>query len=80
MIKPFDDRNSPRDHVITALVTLGEGYHNFHHEVSNHSCPSLYLIFNSPKVSFGLPERHRVVAVRPNQMVHLGMEADRPSL
>ncbi|KAH0128660.1 fatty acid desaturase, partial [Aureobasidium melanogenum] len=28
----FDDRNSPRDHVITALVTLGEGYHNFHHE------------------------------------------------
>jgi len=26
------DRNSPRDHVITALVTLGEGYHNFHHE------------------------------------------------
>jgi stearoyl-CoA desaturase (delta-9 desaturase) len=25
--QPFDDRNSPRDHVITALVTLGEGYH-----------------------------------------------------
>lgn len=32
--QPFDDRNSPRDHVVTALVTLGEGYHNFHHEVS----------------------------------------------
>merc|ERR1712137_1281292 len=30
--QPFDDRNSPRDHAITALVTLGEGYHNFHHE------------------------------------------------
>ncbi|KAL6237153.1 hypothetical protein BDW75DRAFT_238611 [Aspergillus navahoensis] len=30
--QPFDDRNSPRDHVITALVTFGEGYHNFHHE------------------------------------------------
>ncbi|KAK4231271.1 putative acyl-CoA desaturase [Podospora fimiseda] len=30
--QPFDDRNSPRDHVITAFVTLGEGYHNFHHE------------------------------------------------
>ncbi|KAH0259568.1 putative delta-9 desaturase, partial [Aureobasidium melanogenum] len=30
--QPFDDRNSPRDHVITAIVTLGEGYHNFHHE------------------------------------------------
>lgn len=30
--QPFDDRHSPRDHVITALLTLGEGYHNFHHE------------------------------------------------
>ncbi|KAI0478796.1 delta-9 acyl-CoA desaturase [Xylariaceae sp. FL0804] len=30
--QPFDDRNSPRDHLFTALVTLGEGYHNFHHE------------------------------------------------
>ena len=30
--QPFDDRNSPRDHVLTAIVTLGEGYHNFHHE------------------------------------------------
>ena len=30
--QPFDDRNSPRDHIFTALVTLGEGYHNFHHE------------------------------------------------
>ncbi|RSL79273.1 Acyl-CoA desaturase [Fusarium floridanum] len=30
--QPFDDRRSPRDHFITALITLGEGYHNFHHE------------------------------------------------
>ncbi|KAI9839271.1 MAG: stearoyl-CoA 9-desaturase [Sarea resinae] len=30
--QPFDDRNSPRDHVLTAFFTLGEGYHNFHHE------------------------------------------------
>ena len=30
--QPFDDRNSPRDHVLTALITMGEGYHNFHHE------------------------------------------------
>jgi stearoyl-CoA desaturase (delta-9 desaturase) len=29
---PFDDKHSPRDHFITALITLGEGYHNFHHE------------------------------------------------
>ncbi|CAG5149716.1 uncharacterized protein ALTATR162_LOCUS2431 [Alternaria atra] len=30
--QPFDDRRSPRDHMLTALVTMGEGYHNFHHE------------------------------------------------
>jgi stearoyl-CoA desaturase (Delta-9 desaturase) len=30
--QPFDDLHSPRDHMFTALVTLGEGYHNFHHE------------------------------------------------
>ncbi|KAG0303236.1 hypothetical protein BGZ97_001994 [Linnemannia gamsii] len=29
---PFDDRHSPRDHFITAFMTLGEGYHNFHHQ------------------------------------------------
>lgn len=30
--QPFDDRHTPRDHVLTAFVTMGEGYHNFHHE------------------------------------------------
>lgn len=29
---PFDNKHSPRDHIITALVTIGEGYHNFHHQ------------------------------------------------
>ncbi len=29
---PFDDKHSPRDHLVTALVTFGEGYHNFHHQ------------------------------------------------
>ena len=28
----FDDKLTPRDHLLTALVTLGEGYHNFHHQ------------------------------------------------
>ncbi|KAL0089519.1 stearoyl-CoA desaturase [Phycomyces blakesleeanus] len=28
----FDDHHSPRDSWITALVTMGEGYHNFHHQ------------------------------------------------
>jgi len=41
--QPFDDRNSPRDNVLTALVTLGEGYHNFHHEF-----PSDYRKLLSP--------------------------------
>ena len=29
---PFDDKHTPRDHVVTALCTFGEGYHNFHHQ------------------------------------------------
>lgn len=37
--QPFDDRKSPRDHVLTALITFGEGYHNFHHEFpSDYRC------------------------------------------
>ncbi|RME80787.1 MAG: acyl-CoA desaturase [Planctomycetota bacterium] len=30
--QPYSDRHSARDSWITALVTFGEGYHNFHHE------------------------------------------------
>ena len=30
--QPFSDRHTPRDSLFTALITLGEGYHNFHHE------------------------------------------------
>jgi stearoyl-CoA desaturase (delta-9 desaturase) len=29
---PYDDDQSARDSVLSALLTLGEGYHNFHHE------------------------------------------------
>jgi stearoyl-CoA desaturase (delta-9 desaturase) len=29
--QPFDDRRSPRDHILTAIITMGEGYHNYHH-------------------------------------------------
>ncbi|KAJ3075270.1 hypothetical protein HDU98_008747 [Podochytrium sp. JEL0797] len=28
----FDDKRTPKDHFLTAIITLGEGYHNFHHE------------------------------------------------
>ncbi|AMD19827.1 HCL324Wp [Eremothecium sinecaudum] len=30
--QPFDDGRTPRDNWVTALLTFGEGYHNFHHE------------------------------------------------
>eukprot|EP00741_Cyanophora_paradoxa_P006056 tig00000981_g5874.t1 len=30
--QPFADTHTPRDSWITALATMGEGYHNFHHE------------------------------------------------
>lgn len=30
--QPYSDASSPRDHTITAVLTFGEGYHNFHHE------------------------------------------------
>jgi len=29
--QPYSDRGTARDSFVTALVTLGEGYHNFHH-------------------------------------------------
>jgi stearoyl-CoA desaturase (delta-9 desaturase) len=29
--QPFCDENSSRDSLLTALVSMGEGYHNFHH-------------------------------------------------
>ncbi|KAN0088013.1 hypothetical protein V8E55_006634 [Tylopilus felleus] len=30
--KPYDDKHTPGDHPFTAFVTMGEGYHNFHHQ------------------------------------------------
>lgn len=29
--RPYDDRTTPRDNFFVAVLTLGEGYHNFHH-------------------------------------------------
>lgn len=31
----YSDRHTARDHWFTALLTLGEGYHNFHHEFAS---------------------------------------------
>ncbi len=33
--RPYSLANSARDSFITALVTMGEGYHNFHHRFAN---------------------------------------------
>ena len=32
--RPYSDATSARDSFITAIITLGEGYHNFHHSFS----------------------------------------------
>lgn len=29
---PYDDAQTPRDHLLSAILTMGEGYHNFHHQ------------------------------------------------
>jgi stearoyl-CoA desaturase (delta-9 desaturase) len=29
--QPYSDKNSARDSFVTALISMGEGYHNFHH-------------------------------------------------
>ena len=33
--RPYDRATSARDHLLTAVLTLGEGYHNFHHRFQN---------------------------------------------
>ncbi|KAI5917657.1 hypothetical protein F4810DRAFT_726831 [Camillea tinctor] len=35
--QPYADAQSPRDYIFTALLTFGEGYHNFHHEFPSDS-------------------------------------------
>jgi stearoyl-CoA desaturase (delta-9 desaturase) len=52
--QPYDGKNSARDNWIAALLTNGEGFHNFHHRFPNdyrngwcwyHWDPSKWLIF-----------------------------------
>lgn len=58
--QPFDKTLSPRDHWIAALLTNGEGYHNFHHQFPAdyrngfrwyHWDPSKWLIFILSKLN-----------------------------
>ncbi len=52
--KTYDARSSARDHWLVALITFGEGYHNFHHRFPNdyrngikwyHWDPSKWILF-----------------------------------
>ncbi|KAJ1550121.1 hypothetical protein HK096_008650 [Nowakowskiella sp. JEL0078] len=54
----FDDRLTPRDHFLTAIVTLGEGYHNFHHEFpSDYRNAVLYWQYDPTKWVIWLASR-----------------------
>ncbi len=55
----YDARSSARDHWLTAFVSFGEGYHNFHHRFPNdyrngikwyHWDPSKWIIFSLEKL------------------------------
>jgi stearoyl-CoA desaturase (delta-9 desaturase) len=57
--RPYDRSTSARDHFLTALFTLGEGYHNFHHRFQNdyrngvrpwHLDPTKWLIWSLSRV------------------------------
>ncbi|GAA5942829.1 stearoyl-CoA 9-desaturase [Sporobolomyces koalae] len=45
---PFDDKHTPRNHWLTALVTIGEGYHNFHHEFPSDYRNAIHLTGYDP--------------------------------
>ena len=57
----YDIDASARDHWLVALITLGEGYHNFHHRFPSdyrngvrwyHFDPSKWLIYTLEKIGF----------------------------
>lgn len=51
---PFDDKHTPKDHFITALVTVGEGYHNFVRSSPSRS-PSPILTFSPQRSTTSSP-------------------------
>ena len=68
----YTDGHSARNSFITALITIGEGYHNFHHEVP-HVRPMLAASdppSSLSRSSTGLPQWRGVVPLRPYQVVH----------
>lgn len=59
--QPYSTRHSARDSALVALVTFGEGYHNFHHEFPNdyrngvrlyQFDPTKWIIWTLAKIGF----------------------------
>lgn len=57
--QPFSVKGSPRDSILTAFITLGEGYHNFHHRFMSdyrngirwyHFDPTKWFVWSMAKV------------------------------
>ena len=57
--QPYSRKNSARDSWITAILTLGEGYHNFHHRFQSdyrngvrwfHLDPTKWFVWTMSKV------------------------------
>lgn len=57
--RPYSTQNSARDSHLTAFLTLGEGYHNYHHRFQNdyrngikwfHFDPTKWFVFAASKV------------------------------
>ena len=58
-VQPYSLKNTARDSIVTALLTFGEGYHNFHHRFQSdyrngirwyHFDPSKWSIWALSKV------------------------------
>lgn len=66
--QPFDDRRSPRDHWISSLFSLGEGYHNFHHEVriTPPRCANSLLSLHYPSTDILINSFLPTTATRPD--------------
>ncbi len=81
--RPYSDKCSARDSWLMALVTFGEGYHNYHHEFQHdyrngvkpwHWDPTKWLIWTLSKL--GLAKKLRTVPEEKIQAAEQAMKAD----
>ncbi|KAJ7048227.1 delta9-fatty acid desaturase [Mycena amicta] len=59
--QPYDSVKTPRNHLFTAMVTIGEGYHNYHHQYPtdyrvgtewHHYDPTKWFIWTAKQLGF----------------------------